>query len=132
MIAVWIVAACFISVGLFTCVPRYYKFIRCKGRTAGRIVQTASSHGADVNAIRASYEYTVDGKTYRRSTGWTNYAVLIAGRECEVRYDLKNPRRSYMKRSGQLMKCAIGTLFTLTGIAASVVGIILKTVLGLS
>ena len=35
----------------------------------------------------------------------------MTGKECDVMYDKNNPNNSYIKRSGQIINCILGTFF---------------------
>lgn len=129
MIAVWIVGCVFLSVGLFVCVPKYIKFIKCKGHTQGLIVNASMAHGTGSQPVRAFYEYYVDGTKYSKSTGWTNYAAFAVGKQCDVKYNLNNPNCSYIKGSGQIMNCVIGTIFAIVGIGVLCLGVCLTMIL---
>lgn len=131
MIAVWIVGGSFLVVGLLVSVPRYVKFILCRGRTHGVIRSAGSAHGSGVQPIRAVYEYEVEGTKYRKSTGWTNYALFRVGGECTVRYNVAKPGQSYITYSGQIINCALGTLFAIVGIVVFCLGAYLRLGLGL-
>ncbi len=46
-----------------------------------------------------------------------------------VVYSFKDPQRSYIKNSGQLIQCIVGTVFVIIGIVALCLGYILQGVL---
>lgn len=129
MIAVWIVGSVFLIVGLLFCVPKYIKFIKCKGCTQGIIVDASMAHGTGSQPIRASYEYYVDGTKYAKSTGWTNYASFTVGKECDIKYNINKPSCSYIKRSGQIINCLMGTIFVVIGIGILCLGVFLTKIL---
>ena len=129
MIAIWIVGGVCVLAGLLFCLPVYIRLAKCKGYTEGVIVNTSRTPGTGSQPIRAIYEYTVDGITYTKKTNWTQYAVFIIGNTCDVKYDINKPNRSYIKRSGQMMNCIMGTFFVLVGLAAFALGIFLCMVL---
>lgn len=129
MIAVWIIGGVCVFGGLLFCLPVYIRLAKCKGCTEGVIVHASMAPGTGSQPIRAFYEYTVDGKTYTKKTSWTQYAIFIVGNTYEVRYDINKPERSYMKRSGQMMNCIMGTFFVIVGLAVFAMGIFLSVVL---
>ena len=49
--------------------------------------------------------------------------------ECHVIYDKNNPDYSYIKQSGQYIRCIVGILFAMIGIGVLLLGIFLITVL---
>ncbi len=71
---------------------------------------------------RAIYEYIVDGKIYRNRTNWTSYCLFITGGDCYVFYDVKDPRHSYIKYSGQYVHCLVGIVFTIVGLGVLLMG----------
>lgn len=129
MIVIWIVGGIFLIVGLLYCIPKYMKIIRCKEHTKGIIVNSTSATGTGHQPIKAYYEYSVDNVKYSKATNWTNYAIFINGKECEVIYDKNNPNNSYIKRSGQIINCILGTLFAMVGIVVLCIGVILNTMI---
>lgn len=131
MIAVWAVGISFTIVGLIVCLPRYIKFIKCTEMTKGTIVETSRGMGTGSNPSRATYEYYVNGEWYRQSTGWTNYSIFGVTTERNIRYNPKKPQQSYMKWSGQIINCFIGTVFAVIGIGVLIFGAYLKLVVGL-
>ncbi len=129
MIAVWIVAAaCIIAGGLYG-FPKLIKLLTCKECVQGMISGTSFAPGTGDQPMRAMYVYTVDGVEYRRKTPYTNFAHF--SRDCEVRYNKKNPKRSYIRQSGMVMNAVLGTAFVIVGIGVMIVGFILKAKLGL-
>ena len=48
---------------------------------------------------------------------------------CSVVYSFKDPQRSYIKNSGQLIQCIVSTVFVIIGIVALCLGYILQGVL---
>ena len=129
MIAVWIVGFTFLIVGLLFCVPRYIRFIRCKGRTKGIMTQVQRSVGTGNQPTRATYEYIVDGVRYVKSTGWTGNGIFQLGGECDVCYNESKPEQSYLKRTGQIINCVIGTIFALAGLGVLGCGLLLMQIL---
>lgn len=125
MIAFWIMGALFLVVGLIVSVPRYIKFIKYKGRTTGRITRIET----DGRSTRAVFEYDVCGIRYMQNTGWTSNGIFVEGNECSVIYNLKNPKSSYIKKSGQLIQCVVGTMFVIVGVSSIFVGILLNSIL---
>lgn len=123
MIVYWIVGSTFLIAGLLFAAPMYIKFLKCKGRTTGKIVRASASHGANENSVRACYEYYVDGKRYVKSTGNTSFGIFITGRECNVRYDIKKPECSYIMRVGQIIDCMIASAFVLAGMGVFLIGL---------
>lgn len=130
MIAVWIIGILFLGIGLLVCVPTYRKLIKCSETVKGKIVNVQSS-GSGQGSVRANYEYWVDGKRYEKSTGWTGNGIFRSGRECTIKYSPENPEFSYMKWSGQVILCIVGTVFALAGAGVLCLGVLLKTALGL-
>lgn len=109
--------------------PVYIRLAKCKGHTEGVIVSISRAPGTGSQPIRAIYEYMVDGTTYTKKTNWTQYAIFIGGNTCDVMYDINKPNRSYIKRSGQMMYCIMGTFFVLVGLGAFALGVFLCMVL---
>ena len=116
MVAVWIVGFSFLAVGLLFCVPRYIKFIRCKGKTKGIMTQIQRGIGTGNQPTRASYTYVVDGIRYAKSPGCTGNGIFHLGQECDVRYNISNPSQSYLHRTGQIINGLTGTLSSLAGL----------------
>ena len=129
MIAVWIVGFLFLAVGLLVCVPRYVRFAKCKGRTKGVMTRVQSGSGTGNQPMRATYEYVVDGTRYVKSTGWTGNGIFRLGGECDVCYNVRKPRQSYLKWTGQIMNCVIGTIFALAGLGVLGCGLLLMRIL---
>ena len=100
MIAVWIVGFLFLAVGLLVCVPRYVRFAKCKGRTKGVMTRVQSGSG-----------------------------IFRLGGECDVCYNVRKPRQSYLKWTGQIMNCVIGTIFALAGLGVLGCGLLLMQIL---
>ena len=109
MIIFWIIGVLFLVVGLIVCVPRYRMFLKYKGR--------------------AIFEYSVGKRIYRQHTGWTSNGIFVVGNHCSVVYSFKDPQRSYIKNSGQLIQCIVSTVFVIIGIVALCLGYILQGVL---
>ena len=59
------------------------------------------------------FEYDVDGHHYTQKTQWTSNDVFIVGKTCDVIYNQKKPHLSYIKKSGQWIRCLVGTLFVI-------------------
>lgn len=53
----------------------------------------------------------------------------MTGKECDVMYDKNNPNNSYIKRSGQIINCILGTFFAIIGIIVLCIGIFLNHVI---
>lgn len=126
MIAVWIIGVLFLIIGLIFSIPTFIKSIKCKGHTTGKIVSIDNS--SDKNA-RAVYEYVVANSKYTNRTNWTPHHIFHLGRECHVIYDKNNPNYSYIKQSGQYIRCVVGTLFAIIGLGVLLLGIFLSSVL---
>ncbi len=129
MIAVWIVAAAFIISGGLYGFPKLIKLLTCKGRVQGTISGASFAPGTGDQPMRAMYVYTVDGVEYKKKTPYTNFAHF--SKDCEVRYDKKNPKRSYIRQSGMVINAVLGTAFVIVGIGVIIVGFILKAKLGI-
>ena len=129
MIAVWIVAISFTTVGLIYSIPKYYKIFSCRAKTTGTLLKSQKSLTSDNKAIKATYEYYVDGKRYLGTTGWSTFAIFISGKEYIVKYNPKKPEQSFINMSGIYINCAIGTLFIVVGIIVFIIGIILSSIL---
>ena len=127
MIAIWIVGGLFLIVELIYYIPKYMKIIKCKEQTTGTIINSTKATGTGNQPIKANYEYSVDNVKYSKSTNWTNFGIFINGKECEVMYDKNNPNNSYIKRSGQIINCIIGTFFAIVGIGILCIGVVLNT-----
>ncbi len=126
MIAIWIIGVLFFIIGLIFSIPAFIKFFKCKGHTTGIIVSIDNS--SDKNA-RAVYEYIVSDRKYTNRTNWTPHHIFHLGGECHVLYDKNNPEYSYIKQSGQYIRCIVGTLFAIIGVGVLLLGIFLSTVL---
>ncbi len=129
MIAVWIVAAAFIIAGGLYGFPKLIKLLTCKGRVQGMISGTSFAPGTGDQPIRAMYVYTVDGVEYKKKTPYTNFAHF--SRDCEVRYNKKNPKSSYIRQSGMVINAVLGIAFVIVGIGVIIIGFILKAKLGI-
>jgi len=128
MIAFWIIDGLFLIVGLLYSIPKYMQIIKCKEHAKGIIVNTTNSTGAGHQPIKAFYEYSVNNVKYSQNTNWTNFAIFVNGKECDVMYDKKNPNNSYIKKSGQIINCVLGTFFAIIGIIVLCLGIFLNHV----
>lgn len=126
MVVFWMIGGLFFTIGLIVSVPTFIKFIKCKGHTIGKIVSVDNS--SDKNA-RAIYEYIVSDSKYTNRTNWTPHHIFHLGGECHVIYDKNNPNYSYIKQSGQYIRCIVGTLFAIIGLGVLLLGIFLITVL---
>ena len=102
MIAFWIIGGLFLIVGLLYSIPKYMQIIKCKEHAKGIIVNTTNSTGAGHQPIKAFYEYSVNNVKYSQNTNWTNFAIFVNGKECDVMYDKKNPNNSYIKKVDKL------------------------------
>lgn len=125
MIVFWIIGALFLVVGLIFCVPRYVMFIKYKGRADGKIIKIETNG----KTSRAVFEYCVKGNTYIQNTGWTSNGIFIVGENCNVIYSVKNLEHSYIKKSGQVIQCIVGTLFVIVGTGTFCLGIMLNSIL---
>ena len=125
MAVFWIIGGLFLVVGLIVSVPRYIRFIKYKGQTTGRVIKIET----DGQSTRAVFEYHVCGRSYTQNTGWTSNGIFVEGNECSVIYNLKNPKSSYIKKSGQLIQCVVGTMFVIVGVSSIFVGILLNSIL---
>ena len=126
MVVFWIIGGLFFTIGLIVSVPAFIKFIKCKGHTIGKIISVDSS--SDKNA-RAIYEYIVSDSKYTSKTNWTPHHIFHVGGECRVIYDEQNPNYSYIKQSGQYIRCIVGTLFAVIGFSVLLLGIFFISVL---
>ena len=129
MTAVWIIGFSFLIVGLVFCVPRYIRFIKCRGRTRGIMTRVQPGTGTGSQPARATYEYVVDGTRYVKSTGWTGNGIFRLGRECDVCYNVSKPEQSYLRMTGQIINCVIGTIFALAGLGVLCLGLLLMHIL---
>lgn len=129
MIAVWIIGFSFLIVGLVFCVPRYIRFIKCRGRTREIMTRVQPGTGTGSQPARATYEYVVDGTRYVKSTGWTSNGIFRLGRECDVCYNVSKPEQSYLRTTGQIINCVIGTIFALAGLGVLCLGLLLMHML---
>lgn len=129
MIAVWIIGFSFLIVGLVFCVPRYIRFIKCRGRTREIMTRVQPGTGTGSQPARATYEYVVDGTRYVKSTGWTSNGIFRLGRECDVCYNVSKPEQSYLRTTGQIINCVIGTIFALAGLGVLCLGLLLMRML---
>ncbi len=126
MIVFWIIGALFLTAGLAVSIPVFMKFFKCKGHTTGKIVSVDSSSNENARAI---YEYIVSDSKYTSKTNWTPHHIFHVGGECHVIYDEQNPNYSYIKRSGQYIRCIVGALFAVIGFGILLLGIFLISVL---
>ncbi len=125
MIVFWIIGSLFLLVGLIVCVPTFMKFSKCKGHTTGKIIGIENSS----NNARAIYEYRIGGNSYTNKTNWTSNCIFTVGGDCHVLYCEKDPNCSYIKMSGQYIRCIVGTLFAILGIVILILGAFLNSVL---
>lgn len=125
MVVFWIIGGLFLVVGLIVSVPRYIRFIKYKGQTTGRVIKIET----DGQSTRAVFEYHVCGRSYTQNTGWTSNGIFVEGNECSVIYNLKKPEASYIKKSGQLIQCVVGTMFVIVGAASIFAGTLLNGIL---
>ena len=119
MIVFWIIGVLFLIVGLMVSV-------QCKEHTTGKIISIDSSSNGNARAV---YEYIVSSNKYTNKTNWTPHHIFHLDGECHVIYDKNNPNYSYIKQSGQYIRCIVGTLFTIIGLGVLLLGIFLNTVL---
>lgn len=110
---------------LIVCMPRYRMFLKYKGRADGKIIKIETTG----KTSRAIFEYRVGKSIYRQHTGWTSNGIFVVGNHCSVVFSLKDPQRSYIKNSGQLIQCIVGTVFVIIGTVALCLGYILQGVL---
>ncbi len=129
MTAVWIIGFSFLIVGLVFCVPRYIRLVKCRGRTRGIMTRVQPGTGTGSQPARATYEYVVDGTRYVKSTGWTSNGIFRLGRECDVCYNVSKPEQSYLRMTGQIINCVIGTIFALAGLGVLCLGLLLMHIL---
>lgn len=125
MAVFWIIGGLFLVVGLIVSVPRYIRFIKYKGQTTGRVIKIET----DGQSTRAVFEYHVCGRSYTQNTGWTSNGIFVEENECSVIYNLKKPEASYIKKSGQLIQCVVGTMFVIVGAASIFAGTLLNGIL---
>ena len=125
MIVFWIIGILFFVVGLLCCVPEYVRLLRCHGRVIGTITKIENN---GQNAI-AIFEYDVDGHHYTQKTQWTSNGVFIVGKTCGVIYNQKKPHLSYIKKSGQWIRCLVGTLFVIVGVIVLCLGFFFQSIL---
>ena len=125
MIIFWIIGSLFLLVGLIVCVPTFMKFSKCKGHTTGKIIGIENSS----NNARAIYEYRIGGNSYTNKTNWTSNCIFTVGGDCHVLYCEKDPNCSYIKMSGQYIRCIVGTFFAILGIVILILGAFLSSVL---
>lgn len=118
------------ALGLMLSVPKYIRFARCKAVTVGTVTEIRRGHGTGSQGMRIRYEYTVDGMTYKGGTDWGAQGRFSLGGERTVKYNEKNPRQSYMPRSGQLYVAIGGTFVTLAGIAGTILLTMLHRAIG--
>ncbi len=126
MIVFWIIGVLFLIVGLIVSVPTIVKFIKCKEHTTGKIVSIDRSSNGNARAV---YEYIVSSSKYTNKTNWTSNYIFHLDGECHVIYDKNNPNDSYLKQSGQYIRCIVGTLFAMIGLGVLLLRIFLITVL---
>lgn len=105
------------------CIPTYIKLFKCKIYTTGKIVEVDDI--AD-NYIRVTYVYFVSDNKYTNKTNWTANAIFRVDAECQVLYDESNPSCSYLKWSGEKIRCFIGTIFLIVGIGVLLIGVFLN------
>lgn len=129
MFVVWLMGTIFLSVGLFVCVPRYIRFIKCKASVIGTMNGLRHHRDNDGTSTKAYYEYTVNGVHYQKNTGWTSNGIFRVGKECVVKYDPNKPERSYLPKTGQIINCMVGTLFAFAGVGIFICGFLLMRIL---
>lgn len=117
MVVFWIIGGLFFAIGLIVSIPTLLKILKC-----------ISIDSTDKNA-RAIYEYAVAGKKYTGKTNRTSNGIFRMGGECHVLYEKRNPGYSYIKLSGQYIRCVIGVFFAILGLAVLLLGIFWNTVL---
>ncbi|HJC49335.1 MAG TPA: DUF3592 domain-containing protein [Candidatus Anaerostipes avistercoris] len=125
MIVFWIIGLLFLVIGLIFSLPTFIKIFKYKGHTTGKIVRIDST---DQNA-RAVYEYAAAGSKYTNKTNWTSNCMFQVGKKCHVFYDKQNPNHSYIRMSGQYIRCFVGTIFAILGLVVLFSGIFLNRVL---
>ena len=125
MIVFWIIGILFFVVGLLCCVPEYVRLLRCHGRVIGTITKI-ENNGQNARAI---FEYDVDGHHYTQKTQWTSNDMFIVGKTCDVIYNQKKPHLSYIKKSGQWIRCLVGTLFVIVGVIVLCLGFFFQSIL---
>ena len=72
---------------------------------------------------------SLSSSKYTNKTNWTPHHLVHLDGECDVVYDKNNPHYSYIKQSGQYIRCIVGILFAMIGIGVLLLGIFLITVL---
>lgn len=125
MIVFWIIGILFFVVELLCCVPEYVRLLRYHGRAIGTITKIEDN---GQNAI-AIFEYDVDGHHYTQKTQWTSNDVFIVGKTCDVIYNQKKHHLSYIKKSGQWIRCLVGTLFVIVGVIVLCLGFFFQSIL---
>lgn len=125
MVVFWIIGGLFFTIGLTASIPAFIKFIKCKGHTNGKIVKIDNSGN---ESARAVYEYIVSGIKYTNKTNWTSNYIFHLDGECHVIYDKNNPNYSYIRQSGQYIRCIVGILFAIIGLGVLLLGIFFITV----
>lgn len=71
----------------------------------------------------------MDGHHYTQKTQWTSNDVFIVGKTCDVIYNQKKPHLSYIKKSGQWIRCLVGTLFVIVGVIVLCLGFFFQSIL---
>lgn len=126
MIIFWIIGALFFLIGSLFGIPTLRKLLKCKERTTGKIVSIDHSSGKNARAV---YEYLADNTSYTSRTTWTPHHNFHLGGECQVMYDKNAPKHSYIKQSGQVIRCVVGTLFALIGVGVLLLGVLFSSAL---
>ena len=125
MIAIWIVGILFIIIGYVIGVRKIIKMYKYKGEAVGIILDYESSTGTGNQFVRARYKYDVDGTEFIKKSEWLNNGRFCPGKECEIRYDLANPEKSYLKTFDRVLQSVIGIVFGVLGVGIIIWGIVL-------
>lgn len=127
MIAIWIVGCSAIVIGVIVGIVPVIKLLTYKGETRGQITKLdRSSCEPEHSSVRVYYKFTIGGVEYQGRTGWIDSGVFSLGRECDVRYQLRNPSKSYMRNIGTTIKCFVGLLGFLVGTGTIAIGLYLS------
>ena len=103
-------------------VPKIVRIVRCRESTQGVVEDIYTDTGSKDRAVKVSFSYTVLGKSYKNCTRWTNYGVYRKDSRVIVKYDSRNPQKSYLLGEGLIVKVVVGFIFLVVGVGIMFVG----------
>lgn len=129
MIAIWIIGVGFTVVGFIIGVRRIIKVYKYCGEVEGLVIDYESITGTEEQSIRIRYKYYVNGVEYIGKSEYLNNAFFYLGKKCKIRYDINNPRKSYLKTFDRVIQNIIGVGFFIIGIGIIMLGFIILSVI---